>query len=295
MSIFDHMDNPVVIIGIIVLIGAVIYLIYHIYTDISSSNAAEKYKKGIEYNWYEVKPEYDRLYNEYRKNEKAEINRYIKDYFTEETAYAIIDFSEVKIYMGLSKNKNELVFVSVTSSIEHFLNDFTKEIHKPQPHKIEEVNSESIDNILYFKYDENTSYTTSVSGGGANFEGAVKGAVLAGATGAIIGGGARPITSKTEKHTEKAFVIKYTDGKEEKIDYYPEKYYEAYMKVIPKKEYSYVAMKSAKAVSNKASKINVKKNDKKELDDLVKLKELLDKGIITQEEFDAKKKQILDL
>ncbi len=30
-------------------------------------------------------------------------------------------------------------------------------------------------------------------------------------------------------------------------------------------------------------------------DDLIKLKELLDKGIITQEEFDAKEKQILGL
>lgn len=35
-------------------------------------------------------------------------------------------------------------------------------------------------------------------------------------------------------------------------------------------------------------------NSGNNMDDLVKLKELLDKGIITQEEFDTKKKQLLD-
>ena len=42
---------------------------------------------------------------------------------------------------------------------------------------------------------------------------------------------------------------------------------------------------------------DIEKKEKKttEADDIVKYKDLLDKGIITQEEFDAKKKQLLGL
>ena len=78
MSIFDYMDEPVVVIGIIALIGAVIYLIYHIYDDVSSSNAAEKYKKEYEYRWYDQKPEFDRQYNEYCKKARLETADYIE-------------------------------------------------------------------------------------------------------------------------------------------------------------------------------------------------------------------------
>ena len=289
MSIFDYMDEPVVVIGIIALIGAVIYLIYHIYDDVSSSNAAEKYKKEYEYRWYDQKPEFDRQYNEYCKKARLETADYIEKNFASEQSYFTIDFpyKHKKLYLGLSKDGKQLVFWWIQPVEKAWKSDFHKTMGPPSPQKTIEETSVNIDDILYFKYDENTSYTTSISGGGANFEGAVKGAVLAGATGAIIGGGARPVTSRTEKHTEKAFVIKYTDGTEKTEDEYPEKFNEVYMTLIPQKEYSFVALKAANASSAKT--------EQSELEDLVKLKELLDKGIITQKEFDAKKKQILGL
>ena len=40
---------------------------------------------------------------------------------------------------------------------------------------------------------------------------------------------------------------------------------------------------------------NKKEQDRDKLDDLKKLKDFLDNGIITQEEFDTKKKEILGL
>ena len=53
------------------------------------------------------------------------------------------------------------------------------------------------------------------------------------------------------------------------------------------------AISPENAVLNSAPVVSQQRNEN--IDDLIKLKDLLDKGIITQEDFDAKKKQLLGL
>ena len=64
--------------------------------------------------------------------------------------------------------------------------------------------------------------------------------------------------------------------------------YDVLVNLIPKKEYNYIMTKS---VLNK--NIEEKSISSSVADELIKYKTLLDNNIITQEEFDKKKKELL--
>ena len=143
--------------------------------------------------------------------------------------------------------------------------------------------------------------TTSGGGGGSsgpNIGGAIVGGLLFGTVGAIIGAQAgtgvniNPIQSTINEYDTRRTLLnlKNADGVAE-IRELPFYYAEIFTKVIPEKEFSFLQ------AERNSSTAPVKENPQNDnaIEAIKKFKELLDMGIITQEEFDTKKKQLLGL
>lgn len=232
-------------IGIILLIllfafsfGLIGWLIYHsvggISKDVSKSISESKAKKEFEKKREILKPEYERQYNLYCKKAENELNIFVEQNISKEFH---CDFG--KEHIALSKDKKELVLFAVSSPKKHCenLNLFT--ITPPVEGKINVISKIVLSDILFFEEIGDVQYSTTVSGGGTNLKGAVAGAIIAGAAGAIIGGRQQEITSKTEKHDSREVRLKLSNGSERKFQH---KYYSAFMKLIPEKEYSFVLL-----------------------------------------------------
>lgn len=180
--------------------------------------------------------------------------------------------------------------------IEQDVNEITKRLPQYSRLKVNGSSSSAmkiaIDNIRYFKIEGSLQYVSDVSGGGVNLQGAVAGALIGGGAAAIIGSqlGTETRTEIAELDGRKITLVYKGDEQwyniEVKTDS-PEKTIAAFRQLIPQKEESAVQIEvhdrqqGASAVSS--------------ADELKKFKDLLDSGIITQEEFDAKKKQLLGL
>ncbi len=137
--------------------------------------------------------------------------------------------------------------------------------------------------IMYWTVNGSLQYSSKVSGGGLNAEGAIKGAIYAGVTGAVIGAAAgSQIRTENVKNDSREIILVLKDGTQTKYSYY---YYDTFVKLLPEKEYSYVTTKNA--LESNQGKPNSQ--------ELRNLKSLLDDGVITEKEFYAKKKQILGL
>lgn len=162
--------------------------------------------------------------------------------------------------------------------------------------------------ILYYKVDGNAQYVSDVKGGGANLAGAVYGGIIAGGAGAIVGShlGTQIKTDIVKKDDRKLFLYYNLDGivkSEEIISDNIDYVLSLFREWIPDKEYSYVMannnvnpiINEAKALPNNDT-LKVEEQTapgKRSYAELKELKELLDLGIITQAEFDQKKREIL--
>lgn len=143
-----------------------------------------------------------------------------------------------------------------------------------------------LSDILYFSREGEVYTETKISGGdggGASIGGAIAGAIIAGAPGAIIGGRGKtnPIKSETIKHDTRKTVLV---CKNKKWSFAPEDY-NAFMQLIPDKEISVVQAKMA------AESVQMKEASAS--DRLRELKNMLNENLITPEEYDAKKSEIL--
>ena len=148
----------------------------------------------------------------------------------------------------------------------------------------------ALDDILYYKVEGTVSYVSNVHGGGVNMQGAVTGAIIGGGAAAIIGSqlGTETKTEIITKDDRKFIFCFNEDGDTSPIDLVSDDIdstIEAFRTLIPNKEESVVQMKMRNNAPPEISSA----------DELKKFKELLDSGIISQEEFDAKKKQLLGL
>ena len=149
-----------------------------------------------------------------------------------------------------------------------------------------------LDEILYYKIEGNVHHLSNVSGGGVNLQGAVAGAIIGGGAAAIIGSriGTETTTEFVTQDDRKVTLYVKRDGKLETIPLSStnvEKTIEALRNLIPDKEESVVQMETYAMANTNASISSA--------DELKKFKELLDMGVISQEEFDAKKNQLLGL
>ncbi len=158
----------------------------------------------------------------------------------------------------------------------------------------------SIDECHIFNYDEIIDFEvledgTTVTKGGLGK--ALVGGALFGIAGAIAGG-----TSKKQKDICTQLELKITTSNSE----YPVVYLSIIKQDVPFKKSSFVYKVGSKAVQNILSKLqiiinelernnNVVSNSNTSIaDEIKKFKELLDIGAITQEEFEKKKKELLN-
>lgn len=186
------------------------------------------------------------------------------------------------------KYKDKLIFYTETT-VTKYRSGFTSE-HGVSIIEIKSVNKPGsividreipINDIIYFEEKGSISYTSHTYGGGSSATGAMIGGVLAGDAGAVVGS-RKSIQTSTIEHDTRETILKLKNG----IEKYPYKFYDFFCKLIPFKEF-----KTIQAQNLLANNTDKKSN----LEDLKNLKELLDLGAITQEEFDLKKTELLNL
>lgn len=166
----------------------------------------------------------------------------------------------------------------------------------------DEIQSEKDLNITKIKRDDIEFYQEEgeiyreqvISGGGSgkiNVGGAIVGDILAGPAGMIIGGSrkVKDVKSETVTHDTRTIVLSYFFSKEHKIRrklVFDKGIKQFFDDNIPEKEYSIVELnKKKKLIEN--DNIGVK-------DKLKELNEMLKENLITQEEYDEKKKVLLE-
>ena len=215
-------------------------------------------------------------------------------------------------HLSATRDGNQLVLVENThpkvpsdyktdKKRDYLEDEFVPQMLKMDDKDMFAVTIIPMEDIVSFQLVGNIDRVTTTSGGGGgggqpNLGGALLGGLLFGTAGAIIGAQTGiyidPIkSSTTEYDTRKTLLnIKNAQGVAETKEL-PFYYAEVFTKVIPEKEFSFI---QAEKSSDKAIK-EEKAQDTNSIEALKKFKELLDMGVITQEEFDAKKKQLLDL
>ena len=166
-------------------------------------------------------------------------------------------------------------------------------------------NSITLDDIIHFRVEGQVEHVSKVSGsgGGANIEGAVKGGVMFGVAGAIVGsqiGTETTISTEIIKKDNRKIVLSYMQNgimKTETISSSdPETTIQVMRKLIPQKEQSVSNFTQSVPTKETLPPKTIKlENQQSSLSQIKELKELLDIGAITQEEFEAKKKQLLGL
>mgnify|MGYP004491728021 FL=1 len=182
------------------------------------------------------------------------------------------------------------------------IKEFIDDILSGEPVYIIPLNS-----IVYYQDKGDVAYSTSISGGGGSSKsmslgGTVLGGLLFGEAGAIIGSRAgtgvhiNEVQSETIEHDNRYVTLRYQDKIKGYVDIqlgYDT--YDALNKLIPDKEYSYVSL-NKEPIALDSKKIEQQKSFPEiPVKQLRQLKELLDDGIITQSDFDAKKKQLLEI
>ena len=161
-----------------------------------------------------------------------------------------------------------------------------------------------LDGIEYYNYGGNKYTSTSVMGGGgtvggSSIVGGVVGGAIAGEAGAIIGSRKEtkidPVRSFTMTHDETKTRLKYRNDKDVlcEIESQTESLFVVLKKVIPELEYDYIMSRNVNIESTQAKDDSSKTESA--ADEIRKFRKLCDDGVITEEEFEAKKKQLLGL
>ena len=259
--------GSIILIIIFLLIGLIIWSV----TEANKKEEEETKQRVIEYkkksNIFEEKK---KLYNikeySFNKNEDYSTVNY-------KNGYAII--AKAKSYIWIEEEK--LCFFPSVAQSEAY---------------VYKVYSIPLKDIEYYATQGSISKETKISGGGgeiggSSIGGAMVGGVIAGGAGAIIGsrkkGKIEPIKSEIIKHDNRETFLNYfIDGVKHSMFFNYEDY-AIFLKVIPEKEYN-------KFLNTRVVK-GSKQSFKEQLIDLADLKE---KGILTEEEFNKKKKILLD-
>lgn len=140
------------------------------------------------------------------------------------------------------------------------------------------------DKIKYYTIQGDKYSITDIQGGGSSLGKAIVGGAIAGGAGAVIAS-RKGVTSTTEVVDDRRTMIYYEDGNEKSIIVLSSEAYDYLLSVLPEKEYSFVMSQQKEQESEQSSSLL----------ELEQLAELRDKGILTEEEFSAKKKQLLGI
>lgn len=254
----------------------------------------KKDKKYFEEHRMEIYNTRNEIENEIKKL-KEEYSQLVKQHKEEEEKYRPTytyekneDSSIKSVRKKICKYNDKLVFYTETSvieyqsgiSFEHNVN-IPKIYRRNTPGSIVIDREIPLDDIIYFEEKGSVSYTSHTYGGGSSTTGAIIGGILAGDAGAVVGS-RKSIQTSTIEHDTRETILKLKNG----IEKYPYKFYDFFCKLIPFKEFKTIQAQNLLANNT---------DNKSNLEDLKNLKELLDLGAITQEEFDLKKTELLNL
>jgi hypothetical protein len=188
---------------------------------------------------------------------------------------------------------NYLCFIEGWNHYYTNYSDFMRctDVSKAETVKFDELKLTKIpvDCVSYYCKEGDRQYTTSIQGGGGggtSITGAIIGGLIAGEAGAIIGSRkqAAPITSTVQVHdSRKTYLAYFHEEKLITIEIAGHDAYNYLLKNVPHKDIKVVQLRSVSSKENSPA------------DEIRKYKKLLDEDIITQEEFDAKKRQLLGL
>lgn len=163
-------------------------------------------------------------------------------------------------------------------------------IDKENFNKIVEKTIISIESIKFFTRDGEYRVDNIVEGGGVNLTGAIVGGVIAGGAGAIVGG-RKKVTTTTKEIDERKTYLYYKENNEEKRLVLFSESYDVLLKLIPNKDFGYIEKNKIVESSNTEQSNETKENTVyKDIEELARLK---DKGVLTEEEFNEKKKVLL--
>lgn len=206
-------------------------------------------------------------------------------------------------YIAINKQKNSLIFFNINKPQAYMVNVSNNSVQKPKEGSIQITGDFLIENIVYFKLIGDVQYTSKVSGGGSSIGGAIVGGLVAGDAGAIIGS-RQEVKTSVQEHDSRQTLLKLENSE----FYFEKELYEVLMKLIPKKEYTYLDIKSKANSLESQENPNVKQIQSpvsveqlsiengtisSVADELLKFKTLLDQGVITQEEFNQQKSKLL--
>jgi hypothetical protein len=212
-----------------------------------------------------------------------------------ETAKEIIYFkSSVKSPIQLA-NKKQKVFIWKSDSNIFFFPCSPETIDSISFATLK-INSIPVSQIEYFSKRGEVFRENKISGGGgggSSIGGAVVGGLIAGEVGAIIGSRkkVKEIKSELIMHDTRETFVNYFVGNEKHSLFFDDNAFQRFNDLIPEKEFSIVnAIKSSVIIKNQGN-ANSQRNVTDQLRELAKLR---DDGIITENEFNEKKKQLLD-
>ena len=209
---------------------------------------------------------------------------------------------DIELHTIFNKIDQSTPMDNIERIVQEYIDKFNKEI---TPYHYE------LSQIKYYKVVDTRQYVSNVhggggSGGGANLSGAVIGGALFGGAGAIIGSQVGteikidPIKTDITEVGKCITTLYCTRPIEIELASAPK----AFECLIPQKSYEYVirnagleqSVESANAPDAPAKSETVTNSKTTNIaDELRLLKSLLDEGILTQEEFDQKKKELLSL
>lgn len=201
-------------------------------------------------------------------------------------------------------NKNDSIRVTLdnwfwaTNENIYEAEDVSKFMHRYLDLEQEEYENKyetiSVSDIQYFSKEGDIQYTTKVSGGGgggSSLTGAIVGDLLAGEAGAIIGSRkqVQDIKSESVAHDSRQTLIRYYRGSQLLvISYDGFDVYNYLLKKIPEKDLLSIQLKlTVQSIENKIGEIdNVEEK-------LFKIKRLYENDLISKEEYENKKTEIL--
>lgn len=150
----------------------------------------------------------------------------------------------------------------------------------------------SLDVIKYYRLIGQKYVTTEISGGGgggSSIKGAVIGGLIAGDVGAVIGSrkAVDEVKGTSTVHDEQVVLLYSTDLSQ--VLQFNSAAYKVFTKLIPEMDYEVVA--TASTDTKQTTSVDIKSA----ADTVRELKKLLDEGLISNEEFEKKRKELLGL
>ena len=159
-----------------------------------------------------------------------------------------------------------------------------------------------ISNISYFRPEGDIHHETKITGsggdgGGFDIGGALVGGLVAGGVGAIIGSRkeTNPIDIKSEyiEHDERKCVLYYSENGHDKSITFTHDAFDVLKKLIPDKEYMIVEEIKKREIIGESQTHQPQPSTASIPDQIRELSKLKDEGILTEEEFNIKKAELL--